>query len=64
MNAKVPPILTTILASPDLPTLPTVAAKLLTLMTEEKTSLVDIAKLVIQDMALATKIFRVANSSF
>lgn len=64
MSAKVPPILTTILASPDLPTLPTVAVKLLTLMTEEKTSLVDIAKLVIQDMALATKIFRVANSSF
>ena len=64
MIVKPPPILTTILASPDLPTLPTVAAKLLTLMAQEETSLADIANLVIQDMALTTKIFRVANSSF
>lgn len=59
-----PTILNTILASGDLPTLPTVAAKLLTLMGQEKTSLAEIANLVAQDAALAIKIIRVANSSF
>lgn len=64
MTATATDTLATILASPDLPTLPTVAAKLLTMMAREDTSLADIAKLVSQDMALATKIFRVTNSSF
>ena len=57
-------ILDTILASGDLPTLPSVAAKLLTLMGQENTSLAEIASLVAQDAALAIKIIRVANSSF
>ena len=57
-------ILDTILASGDLPTLPSVAAKLLTLMGQENTSLAEIASLVAQDAALAINIIRVANSSF
>ena len=64
MSAAATSILATILASPDLPTLPTVASKLLMLMTGEDTSLADIAKLVSRDMALVTKILRVTNSSF
>jgi len=64
IDAPPPPVLSTILASRDLPTLPTVAVKLLTLMSQEDTSLGDIAKLVGQDAGLTTKIIRVANSSF
>lgn len=59
-----PIILGTILASGDLPTLPLVAAKLLTLMGQERTSLAEIAALVAQDAALAIKIIRAANSPF
>ncbi|MGE4559497.1 MAG: HDOD domain-containing protein [Desulfobulbus sp.] len=64
--ANTPPetILSTILASKDLPTLPIIASKLLVLTAQEETTLTDIAKLIAQDMALSTKILRVANSSF
>ncbi|MEE4136351.1 MAG: HDOD domain-containing protein, partial [Desulforhopalus sp.] len=62
MTATAPNTLATILASPDLPTLPAVAARLLSLMAEEETSLGDIATLIAQDMGLATKIIRVVNS--
>ena len=53
-----------VLASKDLPTLPIIATKLLNLTAKEETTLTDIAKLVSQDMALSSKILRVANSSF
>src|SRR5665647_23481 len=59
-----PDILATILASRDLPTLPIVASKLLTLTAQEETTLAEIAALITQDMALTAKILRVANSSF
>jgi len=59
-----PDILATILASRDLPTLPIVASKLLTLTAQEETPLAEIAALITQDMALTAKILRVANSSF
>lgn len=53
-----------VLASKELPTLPVIAAKLLTLTAREETTLSDIADLISQDTALTTKILRVANSSF
>jgi two-component system, cell cycle response regulator len=64
MKTIAPTTLSTILTSRDLPTLPTVAAKLLTLMGQEETSVAEIAGLVAQDAALAVKIIRAANSSF
>ena len=57
-------VLPTILNSKDLPTLPIIASKLLVLTAQEDTTLSDIAALISQDMALSTKILRVANSSF
>jgi diguanylate cyclase (GGDEF)-like protein len=59
-----PNILHTILSSRDLPTLPIVASKLLTLTAQEETPLAEITALITQDMALTAKILRVANSSF
>lgn len=53
-----------VLTSNDLPTLPVIAAKLLTLTAQEDTTLSDIANLISQDMALSAKVLRVANSSF
>ncbi|WP_448872058.1 sensor domain-containing diguanylate cyclase [Desulfobulbus propionicus] len=54
----------TVLSSKDLPTLPLIASKLLMLTAREESTLADIAELISQDMALSTKILRVANSSF
>lgn len=59
-----PNVLKTILSSRDLPTLPIVASKLLTLTAQEETTLAEIAALIAQDMALTAKILRVANSAF
>ncbi|MGD9948973.1 MAG: HDOD domain-containing protein [Desulfobulbus sp.] len=56
--------LSTILSSKDLPTLPIIASKLLVLTAQEETTLTDIAELIAQDIALSTRILRVANSSF
>ncbi|MDD2464071.1 MAG: GGDEF domain-containing protein [Desulfobulbus sp.] len=63
-NAPSETALSTILSSKDLPTLPIIASKLLILTAQEDTTLTDIAELIAQDMALSTKILRVANSSF
>ncbi len=52
------------LNSDELPTLPTVASKLITLTSEEETTLDDIAQLVSQDIALSAKILKVSNSEF
>ena len=57
-------VLEQVLASDNLPTLPTVASKLITLTGREDTTLGDIAQLVSQDMALSSKILKVANSAF
>lgn len=57
-------LLQKVLSSGDLPTLPTVASKLITLTTREDTTLSDIANLVSQDIALSTKILKVSNSAF
>lgn len=64
MTVDASDIRSTILSSSDLPTLPEVATKLLTLMSEEETSLGEIADMVAQDLSLAAKILRVANSSY
>lgn len=53
-----------VLQSDALPTLPTVASKLITLTAREDTTLADIAELVSQDISLSTKILKVSNSSF
>ncbi len=57
-------LLSTVLASEELPTLPTVASKLITLTSREDTTLADIAALISQDISLSAKILKVANSAF
>lgn len=57
-------LLQKVLRSDELPTLPTVASKLITLTTREDTTLSDIAELVSQDIALSSKILKVSNSAF
>ena len=57
-------VLEQILQSNELPTLPVVASKLLTLTAKEDTTLTDIATLISRDVALSSKVLRVSNSSF
>ncbi len=52
------------LNSGELPTLPIVASKLISLTSNEDTTLADIAELVSQDIALSSKILKVSNSAF
>lgn len=56
--------LQTILTSADLPTLPVVAAKVLELTAREEAPVVDIIALIAQDIALSSKLLKVANSAF
>ena len=57
-------LLKSVIASSELPTLPNVASKLITLTSREDTTLADIAALVSQDVSLSAKILKVANSAF
>jgi len=57
-------LLAKVLASDDLPTLPTVASELITLTAREDTTLSDIASLVSKDVSLSAKILKVSNSAF
>ncbi|MBV5317272.1 MAG: GGDEF domain-containing protein [Desulfobulbaceae bacterium] len=57
-------VLKIILSSKELPTLPVIASKLLTLTAQEDATLTDIANLISQDIALSSKVLRVANSAF
>lgn len=57
-------VLKQVLRSDELPTLPTVASKLITLTSREDTTLTDIADLVSKDVALSSKILKVSNSAF
>jgi len=57
-------ILKKVIDSSDLPTLPNVATKLITMTAREDTTLADIAALVSQDVSLSAKILKVANSAF
>lgn len=53
-----------VLGSEDLPTLPIIAAQVVTLTAKEETTLAEVAELVMQDVALSSKILKVANSAF
>lgn len=53
-----------VLSSEDLPTLPTVASQVVTITAKEETTLTQVADLVMQDVALSSKILKVANSAF
>ncbi|MCL1981424.1 MAG: GGDEF domain-containing protein [Proteobacteria bacterium] len=57
-------VLRQILTSAQLPTLPTMAVRLLELTCQEDTSLADIAGCIAQDMAFSAKILKAANSTF
>ncbi|MCP3888259.1 MAG: GGDEF domain-containing protein [Desulfobulbaceae bacterium] len=61
---KTEELLEKIMQSDELPTLPTVASKLISLTAREDTTLADIGELVAQDMALSAKILKVCNSAF
>jgi len=64
MTRSAEQVLEAVLASKQLPTLPIIASKLLTLTAREETTLTDIANLIAQDIALSSKVLRVANSAF
>lgn len=57
-------LLQKVTTSEELPTLPNVATKLISLTTKEDTTLADIATLVSQDISLSAKILKVSNSAF
>ncbi|WP_028582877.1 sensor domain-containing diguanylate cyclase [Desulfogranum mediterraneum] len=64
MTSNTEQVVASILQSQELPTLPVVASRLLSLTAREETTLADIANLISQDVGLSAKILRVANSSF
>ncbi len=57
-------LLQSILASDELPTLPTVASKLISLTAREDATLADISELVSRDISLSARILKVSNSAF
>ncbi len=57
-------VLQQVIDSGSLPTLSTVASKLINITGKEETTIYDITKLISQDVSLSTKILKVVNSSF
>ncbi|MBN1956620.1 MAG: GGDEF domain-containing protein [Desulfuromonadales bacterium] len=57
-------VLQRVIDSGALPTLSTVASKLINITGKEETTIYDITKLIAQDVSLSTKILKVVNSSF
>lgn len=57
-------ILQTVLESKSLPVLPAVASKLISITSKPETTMSDIADLISKDVALSTKILKLANSAF
>jgi two-component system, cell cycle response regulator len=57
-------LLQSILKSDELPTLPTVASKLITLTSREDATLAEIGELVAQDISISARILKVSNSAF
>ncbi len=57
-------VLQHVIASGALPTLSTVASKLIEITGREETTIYDISRLIAQDVSLSTKILKVVNSSF
>ena len=56
-------VLKTVLESPSLPTLPTVAYKLISISANEEIGMKDIADLISRDVSLSAKILKIANSA-
>ena len=57
-------VLTIVLKSASLPTLPTVACKLISISSQEGIGMKEIASLVSKDAALSAKVLKIANSAF
>jgi two-component system, cell cycle response regulator len=57
-------LLQAVLSSDELPTLPTVASKLISLTSREDATLGDISELIAKDMSISAKILKVSNSAF
>lgn len=57
-------VLKAVLDSPALPTLPTVASKLISITSKSETSISEIAHLLSKDISLSAKVLRIANSAF
>ncbi|HHT9145778.1 MAG: GGDEF domain-containing protein [Candidatus Brocadiaceae bacterium] len=57
-------VLKIVLESPSLPTLPTVACKLISISSSEETGMRDIANLISKDTSLSAKVLKIANSAF
>lgn len=57
-------VLKSVMTSDSLPTLPTVASKLVTMTAKEETTISDIANVISKDVSLSAKLLKVANSSF
>lgn len=57
-------VLTAVFNSDELPTLSTVASRLISITAEEETTISDIASLISKDISLSTKILKVVNSAF
>ena len=57
-------VLKIVLESPSLPTLPTVACKLISISSNEEVGMKDIANLLSKDTALSAKVLKIANSAF
>ncbi len=56
-------VLKAVLESPSLPTLPTVAYKLISISTNEEIGMKDIADLISKDASLSAKVLKIANSA-
>lgn len=57
-------VLQQVIDSGSLPTLSTVASKLINITGKEETTITDITKLIAQDVSLSTKVLKLVNSSF
>ncbi len=57
-------VLKAVLDSPGLPTLPTVASKLISVTSKPETSISEIVQLLSKDISLSAKVLRIANSAF
>ena len=57
-------VLKIVLESPSLPTMPTVACKLISISSNEEIGMRDIADLISKDTSLSAKVLKVANSAF
>ncbi|OHB71358.1 MAG: diguanylate cyclase [Planctomycetes bacterium RBG_16_41_13] len=57
-------VITSVINSPSLPTLPAVASKIISVSTKEDISIREIADLISKDVSLSAKVLKIANSAF